>query len=188
MRLISFIQFIAEDTPHQDDKGITTANPLFPEKPELIYGTLASLIVFVLLYKFAWPPLKKGLAARTERIQKELDSASTDKASAETEAANIRQAKGDIGAERERLLADARAQAAAMLADGAGRIEEEIVELNARADAEIAASKTRVFDELRAEIVRLSIAAADRAVAESLDDETQQELVEAFIQKVGASA
>jgi F-type H+-transporting ATPase subunit b len=188
MRFISFIHFIAEETPHQDSEGITTHNPIFPEKPELIYGTLASLIVFFLLYKFAWPPIKKGLDARTERVQKELDGATTDMAAAQAEAERIRQAKGDIGAERERLLVDARSQAEAMLTDGATRIDEEVAELRARAEAETGAARNRVVDELRAEIARLSASAIDRAVALSLDDATQQELVEQYIQKVGASA
>jgi F-type H+-transporting ATPase subunit b len=188
MRLISLVHFITEAAPHQDSEGITTKNPIFPEKPELIYGTLSSLIVFFLLYKFAWPPLKKGLAARTERVQKELDSATGDVAAAQAEAERIRQAKGDIGAERERLLADARTQAEAMGTDGTVRIGEEIAELRARADAEITTARNRVVDELRAEIARLSAAAIDRSVALSLDGATQEELVEQFIQKVGASA
>lgn len=188
MNWLSIVHFVTEDTPHQDSQGITTHSPIWPEQSELIYGTIASLIVFFMLYKFAWPAMKKGLDARTERIQKDLDNAANDKATAESEAAAVRQAKGDIGAERERILADARAQAEAMLADGAVRIEEEAAELIARVDAEIASAKNRLVDELRAEIARLSIKAADRAVAESLDDATLQQLIEAYIQKVGASA
>jgi F-type H+-transporting ATPase subunit b len=45
----------------------------------------------------------------------------------------------------------------------------------------------RVSDELRAEISRLSGAAIDQVVRTSLTDATQQELIENFISKVGAS-
>ena len=44
-----------------------------------------------------------------------------DKASATAEAAQIRQAKGDIAAERSRILADAEAQAAKTYADSFGK-------------------------------------------------------------------
>lgn len=190
MKIIyTLARFIAEkQPPHQDSEGITTHSAWLPEKSEIIYGTLASLLIFFLLYKFAGPFAKKAMAARTARIQKELDSAATDKSAAATEAAGIRQAKGDIGAERDRLLADAAVQTDAMLADGRVRLETEMTELLARADADIATAKSRTIDELRAEISRLSASAADRAVAESVDDATHQALVEAFIQKVGASA
>lgn len=188
--LIRFAHIVASSTepPHQDSEGITTHSWIWPERAELIYGIAASLIIFALLVKFAGPAMKKGMAARTARIQKELDDAAGDKASAATEAADIRQAKGDIGAERERLLAEAAAQAEAMLADGRSRLETEVAEMKARAIADIETAKGRSADELRGEIARLSASAAERAVAESIDDATHQDLIEAFIQKVGASA
>ena len=178
----------SEKEPRQDAEGITSHSWILPEKAEMIYGILAALIIFGLLFKFAGPSIKKAMAARTARIQKELDDAAADKASAATEAAGIRQAKGDIGAERQRLLADAAVQADAMLADGRTRLEAEVVELKARAVADIDTARGRSADELRGEIARLSATAAERAVPESINDATHQDLIEAFIQKVGASA
>ena len=118
----------------------------------------------------------------------ELDSAANDKAAALTEAATVRQAKGDIGAERARLLAEAAAQAESLVADFDTRLEAEIADLHTRAAADIETAKGRQSDELRAEISRLSSAAAERAVAESIDDATHQQLIEAFIQKAGSMA
>lgn len=189
MSLLAAIgRFVAEEDVTIDSEGIVTHSPILPETAEIIYGGLASIIIFGLLIKFAGPALKKGLAARTLKIQKELDGAASDKASATSEAASIRQAKGDINAERERLLAEASAQAEIMVGDFNRRVDEEIEEMRTRAAADIATGRTRGSDELRAEISRLSASAADRAVAESIDDATQQELIEAFIAKVGASA
>lgn len=188
--LIRIGHFLITETepPTQDSEGVTTHSWIFPGKAELIYGILAALVIFAMLYKFAGPAIQKGLAARTARIQKSLDDAASDKASAATEAADIRQAKGDIGAERGRLLAEAAAQAESMLADGRSRLEAEVGELKARAIADIETARGRSADELRGEIARLSATAADRAVAESINDATHQDLIEAFIQKVGASA
>ena len=178
---------IAEESLHFDSKGPVTHNWILPETAEIIFGGIASLIIFALLAKFAGPQIKKGLAARTARIQKELDSAATDKASAAQEAAAIRQAKGDIAAERSRILADAESQAASVLAEGRARLATELAELETKAQGEIAASANRVGDELRAEVARLSIAAVDHVVTGSLDTATQQELIENFIARVGAS-
>ena len=187
--LFAIARFVAEEeVPHSDSEGITTHSPWLPERAEIIYGSIASVLIFFLLYKFAGPLAKKAMAARTERIQKELDSAAADKAAAATEAEEIRRAKGDIGAERDRLMADAAVQAESLLADGRVAVEAEMAELLARADTDIATAKSRGIEELRAEISGLSAEAADRAVAESVDDATHQQLLEAFIQKVGASA
>lgn len=182
-------RIMADEPIHPDKDGyVTTHHWLLPETAEIIYGGIASLLIFVALWKFGGPAVKKSMAARTERIQKELDAAAADKAAAAEEAAGIRQAKGDIEAERARILADAKAQADAVLADGRTRLTQEIADLEAKATADIASAQGRVGDELRAEIARLSAAAVDHVVTGSLDDATHQELIENFISRVGASS
>jgi F-type H+-transporting ATPase subunit b len=172
--------------PHED---ITQTHSVFwPEGYEILFGVPASLLVFFLLWKFAGPPVKKGMAARTAKIQAELDAGEAARVAADAEAAQIRHAKGDIAGERARLLADADTQAAALLADGRERLGQELVDLDARAAADIVSAAGRSGDELRAEIARLSSAAVDHVVTGSLDAATHQELIEQFIAGVGASA
>ena len=164
-----------------------TPSKFWPEGYELLFGIPASLLVFGLLWKFAGPAIKKGMAARTAKIQGELDAGEAARSAAEIESAKIREAKGDIASERSRIIADATAQAEAMLADGRVRIATELAEVEAKALADIASARSRVGDELRAEISRLSSAAVDQVVTGSLDAATHQELIENFIQRVGAT-
>ena len=181
MSMITASILAAED-PSQSHSWI------FPETPEIIWGTLSFLIVAFLLWKFGWPQAKKMMSERTARIQAQIDEAETAKVEADAAAVSIRQAKGDIGAERQRMLNDADEQAARLLADGRSRMEQEIVELRAKAETEAVASQSRLRDELQAEVARIASSAAERLVTEALDDRTQQDLVEQFITTVGASA
>lgn len=176
----------AEDIPF-DDKGYTTPGPIFAAWKEFIPAALASLIVFAVLYKYAGPIIRKSFRDRTAGIQGRLDDSAAAKVAAEAEATHIREAKGDIDAERARLYAEADSQAEALLADGRARVEAEMAELEARADADIIAAEGRSTDELRAEIARYSGAAVDRIVGNTLDDAAQQDLIERFISRVGAS-
>jgi F-type H+-transporting ATPase subunit b len=179
---------MGEEFGIDSDGHVTTHSALLPETAEIIAGGIASLLIFGLLVKFAGPAIKKAMAARTERIQKQLDAAAEDRASAAAEAAQIRQAKGDIAAERGRILADADAQAAAVLEDGRSRLRQELADIEAKTLADIAAAQSRSGDELRAEIARLSVAAVDHVVTGTLDDATQQALIENFIARVGATS
>jgi F-type H+-transporting ATPase subunit b len=176
----------AEEIPF-DDKGYVTVDPILPPLKELIPGSLASIIVFSLLYWKAGPIIKKSFRDRTAGVQKQLDDSTAAKAAAEAEAVRIREAKGDIEAERARLFAEADAQAEALLADGRARLAVEMAELEARAEADIGAAASRSTDELRAEIARHSGVAVDRIVRDTLDDAAQQDLIEGFIARVGAS-
>jgi len=117
------ISLLASEDPTQ------THSWILPEQAEIIYGGLASVIVVGALVKFAGPMIKKSFAARTERIQKELDDAAAAKVTAEGDAQNIRKALGDIASERARILAEADAQAASVLAEGRVRITAEIADL-----------------------------------------------------------
>lgn len=178
MRLL---HLLASEDPSQ------THHWLLPETAEIIYGGIASLLIFAALYKFALPAAKKGLAARTERIQKELDNAANTRSLAESEASNIRKAVGDIASERARLLAEADKQAATLLSEGRARISAEVTDLEAKAEADIAASRSRSSDELRAQIAQIASVAAQNAVAATLNDGTKQELIEGFISSVGGA-
>ena len=159
---------------------------LLPETAEIIYGGLSSVLVIGALIKFAGPLAKKALSDRTAKIQNEIDSARSAKATAEQEAAEIRTALGDIAAERSRVLAEADAQAAALLSEGRARVAAEMADIEAKANADIANASSRVNDELRAEITRLSAIAIERVVTQTLDDKARQGLIENFISKVGS--
>lgn len=170
-----------------DDQGVTSANPLLPPLKEIWIGGAASLIVFAALWKLAMPAIRKAMSDRTARIQGELDDAATATTEAEQSASEIRTALGDIDGERQRLFAEAEQQAAAILADGRARLDAEIAELHARSEADVASAATRGGDELRAEIGRHAAVSIDTVVADTLDDAAQQELIESFIQRVGAT-
>lgn len=170
-------------------EGVDPAKSLSPywaAKAELIWGSIASVIILGALYKFAGPSVKKAMAARTAGVEQELDDSAADKTSALAEASDIRQAAGDIDAERQRLIAEADTQAETLLSEGRARLEVEVAELNARADADIVSASGRVSDEMRGEIARLANAATERTLAAGvIDDATQQQLIETFIQNVG---
>jgi len=194
MSLFAFVNtlaasFLAADGPVPNDGvGSVSLHPIFPPIGELIAGSLASIIIFGALYKFAGPTVKKSFSDRTARIQKELDDSASAAEAAQTEAERIRSAKGDIDAERSRLYADADAQAEALIVDGRARLAAEMADLEVRADAELASAAGRSGDELRSEIARYSSDAIDSVVDGTLDDATQQDLIEDFIARVGASS
>lgn len=182
---IGVIQAEGKPVPN-DGIGSTSLSPYFAPIYEVIIGGLATLIVFGLLYKFAWPAIAQAMSARTARIQGDLDSSAAARAQAEVDAAEIRTSLGDVDGERTRLFAEADAEAQALLEDGRLRLTQEIADMEAAAEHELAAAAGRGADDLRADISRYSSRAIESCVMSSLDDATQQELIEGFIARVGA--
>jgi F-type H+-transporting ATPase subunit b len=178
--IAQIIGLLASEDPN------VTHHWLFPETAEIIYGGLSSVVVIGGLIKLAGPMAKKAMAARTAKIQKQLDDAANALTTSSTEAVGIRAALGDIASERARMLAEADTQAAAVLAEGRTRVAAEVAELEAKAATDLNAARGRSSDELRAEIAMLASIATPIVVQATLNDQTKNELIESFISSVGA--
>jgi F-type H+-transporting ATPase subunit b len=169
-----------------EEARITTHSAWWPETYEIIWGGLASILVFGVLAKFAIPALKKSMTARSEGIAKELVKAHNNKQSAIASAAIIREDKGDISAERARMLAEADQEAARVLSEGRARIEADAKDAEAKGLADIETGKGRLTAEVQGQVASLASAATEHVVMGSLDAATHQRLIEDFIAKVGA--
>jgi F-type H+-transporting ATPase subunit b len=157
-----------------------------PETKEIIWGGLAFLIVLALLIKFAGPAIKSAMRERTNRIQEQLERSANAKLEAETEATQLRSDLADLDARRAQILEDARVQAAKLREEGAARNDAEMVELEARAQADIESARGRALSELQHQVGTWASETAERYVAQRVDDALRNELVEDFIAKVGA--
>jgi len=157
-----------------------------PETKEIIWGGLAFLIVLVLLVKFAGPAITSGLRARTDRIQEQLERSANAKLEAETEASQLRADLADLDSRKAQILEDARVQAAKLREEGALRNDAEMVELEARAEADITSARGRSQSELQHQVGAWASETAERYVSQRIDDALRNELVEDFITKVGA--
>jgi F-type H+-transporting ATPase subunit b len=169
------------------EEGATnTPHSWLPEWYEVVFGGLASILIIGALFKYMVPQMKKALAARSEGIGKELLQAHNNKQNSINLAATIQADKGDIEAERARILADADTEAARVLSEGRARIEVEATEAEAKAVADIEAGQGRLTNEVQGQVATLAAAATEHVVTGSLDHATQVSLIEDFIAKVGA--
>ena len=162
-------------------------NPILPATNELIWGAISFTVLFVLLAKFAWPGMKQGLEARTERIRSDLAGAESAKEEAERVLSEYRAQLADAKTEAGRIVEEARQQADAVKRDQEARVQAEIAEMRERAAADVEGAKAQALADLRRDVADLAIGAAEVIVQRSLDHETQTQLVEQYIDSVASS-
>ena len=155
---------------------------------EIIWGSLAFFIVVFLLVWKAGPAIRDAWNGRIERISGELDEAAGSRATAEGELADVQGRIANADAERDRILTEARQTAASLEAQLVERATADAAELKERATADIESAKGQVLADLRSEVSRLALGAAEAVVEANLDDATQAQLIESYIEKVGASS
>lgn len=158
-----------------------------PATSELLWGSIAFLIVAGVLIKFAFPTMKKTLSDRTEKIRSDLDGAASAKAQADEELANYRAQLANSRNEGQQLIEAARADAERVRADLIARAEAEAAEIKARATDDIRLATERAQADLQSSVKDLSIELAEKVVERNLDPETQRALIDSYISQVGSN-
>jgi len=162
-------------------------NPLVPEKNEIIWGTLAFVVLLVGMWKWGLPAVQNMMHAREERIRGDLERAEQAKLEGEQTLQQYQGQLADARAEAGRLIDEARQDADRVRRELVARAEEDANEVRARAQADVALQRERALAELRTDVAQLSIDLAERIVERNLDRTTQMQLVDSFIDQVGRS-
>jgi F-type H+-transporting ATPase subunit b len=161
---------------------------LLPELPDLIWGSLAFIIILVFFIRTGLPRINAALDARVEAIEgglKRADEAQAAAAAAleqynaqlkeaRTEAASIReQARDDAKRIRAELVEQAQVDAARVLTNAQAQIEVE---------------RQSAFVALRADVGTLAIDLASGVIGQSLsDDKKASALVDQFLAELEKS-
>ena len=143
------------------------------------------LLLFFLLQKFLWGPIQKTLQARADRIREGLETAEAAK-----------RERTQMRAEVERLLAEARREAAALSERAAQAAEAAAVEIRAqakqesdrireRAKADAEQLHQQALSQLRAEVASMAVLAASRILGKEVDAKAHQALIERSLDEAG---
>jgi F-type H+-transporting ATPase subunit b len=162
-------------------------SPLLPGKNEIIWGSLAFLVLLGAMWKFGVPAVRNMEQAREDRIRTDLEGAEKAHADAEAEKAQYLAQIADAKNESGRLIEEARQAAESVRADLIARAEADANEIRARAQADIANQTNQAMAQLRTDVASLSIDLAGRIVERNLDSDTNRQLVDSFIDQVAGS-
>jgi F-type H+-transporting ATPase subunit b len=162
-------------------------NPLIPEIYEVIWGAVGFAVVFFFIWKYGYPAIKQGMANRVERIENDLAAAESQRTEAETLLTDYRAQLADARNESARIIEEARQQADTLKRDQEARLQSELNEMRDRATADIEAAKTQAVADLRGEVAALAVGAAEVVVKRNLDQPSQVQLIEDYINQVTAA-
>jgi F-type H+-transporting ATPase subunit b len=167
---------------------VTAKNPIIPDAKEIIWTVIAFAFVLVILAKFAFPAMRKGLQARVDRIRADLERAEQAKNEAESALEEYRRQLADARAEANRIIEEGRQAAEQVRRDLIARAEADADELRQRAQEDARLASQRAMTDLRAEVADLSVDLAEKIVEHNLDRDTQLALIENYINSVGNGA
>ena len=155
------------------------SNPLIQVTPGLMIWTIVCfLVVLYVLKRFAFGPIQKTLDDRRERIRQAIDEADHAREEARSLLEEHRKLIGQAKSEAEEILAEARK---------VGDAQRERVREETEADRQRRLEETRrqieqatqqALNQIRDEVGKLSVLAAEKITRKSLTDADQQRLID----------
>ena len=167
---------------------LDTHSILIPELPDLIWGTIAFVLVLVVIVWKVLPRLNAALDARKDAIEGGLKRA----AEAQAEAAQARETftaqLAEARAEAARIREGARDEAKVIRAELVEQAQAEAARIVANAQVQIEAERTAALVSLRGEVGSLALDLATGVIGESLaDDKKAASIVDRFLADLAAS-
>lgn len=161
-------------------------NPILPPANELIWGSISFALLFLALWKFAYPGIKQGMEARSERIRADLQAAESAKADSQRVLDEYRAQLADAKAEAGRVIDEARQQADALKRDQEQRLQAELTTMRERAATDVESARAQALADLRGDVASLVSEGVERVVRGGIDHATQQRLVDEYINSLAA--
>jgi len=158
---------------------------ILPAGNEIIWGGLAFVVLLLVMWKYALPPVRNMMKQREDRIREDLERAEQARTEAEGELANYRRQVADARNEAARIIEEARQSADEVRRQIQSQAEADAAETRSRAQEDIRLATDRAQADLQGRVADLSIELAEKIVERNLDRDTQLALVESYIGQVG---
>jgi F-type H+-transporting ATPase subunit b len=159
---------------------------MFQAEPGLMIWTAISFVILlILLWKVAYKPITGALKKREETIRSTLEEAKKDRDSAEALVEKYEAQIAQARDEAQKILAEGKMLGENVRKEIIQKAHEEANQIVKRAQEEIGFQKEKALMELKERIADLTIMAASKVVAKTLDKKDHEQLLEEYVSKVG---
>jgi F-type H+-transporting ATPase subunit b len=180
------VGLLAQATTTTTVPTAVSKNPILPAGNEILWGTFSFVLLFAVMWKFAFPAVNKSMQARTEKIRNNLDEAQKVRNEAEEILADYQRQLADARGEANRIIEESRQAAEQLRQDMVRRADEEVAELRQRNAADLQMAQERALSQLQNQVRSLAIELAEKVVGANLDRDRNLALVDQYIAELNA--
>src|SRR6195952_4051689 len=164
------------------------ANPLIQATPGLMIWTIVCfLVVLFVLKKFAFGPVQQMIDTRRERIQSAVDEAENARVEARNLLEEHRKLIGQAKTEADEILAEARRLGDAQRERVREETEEDRQRRLEETRRQIEQATHQALGQIRDEVGKLSLLAAEKITRKSLTSDDQQRLIDEALAEIDFS-
>lgn len=178
--LLQGLLFAQETTTTSEDEG-----SLIDVVPGLMVWTIVTfLIVLWFLRRFAFGRIQNLIDTRRDRIREALDEADKAREEARELRELVRREREEAKAEREKILDESRRQAQRQFEQAREAADTDLKERLEKNREELDAENARLREQIRRDVVELTLLASEKVTGKVLDEEDQRRLIDETISEV----
>ncbi len=151
----------------------------------LIFAWANLLILYLVLRKILFRPIKGMIDSRQKEIDDMYESAEKDKSAAEAMRKDYEEKLGNAAEESEQMLRDAQRRALLKEEEILKEAAEQARRTKERAEEQIALEKRQAMNDIKDEVSAIAIQIAEAVVARDVAAEEHAELIDGFIAEMG---
>lgn len=159
---------------------------ILPDLAEFVPMLIAFIILAVVLLKFGWPKFDAMLEKREQMIKDSLEKSEAARIESERVLEEYRQQLADAKTQAAQIVADAKQTGEAVKADITDKAHTEADAMIEKARTAIEAEKKAAVAELQGSIADTSVAVASRLIGDDLDDAAHRKIIERYVDEAGS--
>ena len=159
---------------------------IIPDMAEFIPMLIVFIVLWVVLAKFGWPAFNGMLEKREMTIKESLEKSEDARIESERVLEEYKQQLAEAKSQAAQIVADAKQTGEAVKADITAKAQSEAVDMIAKAKAAIEAEKKSAIAELQGSVADTSIAVASRLIGSDLTDDEHRAIVERYVNEAGS--
>jgi F-type H+-transporting ATPase subunit b len=153
--------------------------------PGLMVWTIVTfLLVLWFLRRFAFGRIQGLIDQRRDRIREALDEADRAREEARKLREDVKREREEAKLDRERILEDSRRQAQRQLEQARERADVDLRDRLEKNREELDAENARLREQIRRDVVELTLLAAEKVTGKVLDEADQRRLIDETIAEV----
>ncbi len=158
---------------------------ILPKFAEMWPSAVAFVLMFVLLWKFAFPPITAMLEKRTETVRESLEKAEQTRVDAERMLEEYKVQMAEARQESGRIVEQGRTVAESMKDDIIAKAQVEADAIVVKAKESIEAERASAVADLQQRVADLSVSVAGKVIGKSLSTADHMALIEQALTEVG---
>ena len=159
---------------------------IIPKTIEMAVNVVAFIVLFIVMSKFAFPPITRMLDDRATRIRESLEKAEDTRVEAERLLDEYKVQMAEARAEATQVIEQGRKVAESMKTEILAKAREEAEAEKAKAIEAIKAEKAAAIGELQKQVADLSVAVAGKIIGSSLTRSDHEALIDKYLTEVGS--